>query len=159
MTSQEIGRLLSQKVKLVRVEFGLSQEKMAGLLGLSKKTLIQVEKGRSPLTWSAAVTLCALFDKSEVLRSALGDVPLEVIRAVVFLPDRHRSWTMGGRIWWREVRSCGGFRLQQNLVSGHYRILDSRDRRWHSTFELSDAQDLLDSLVQPEKGEANCLQQ
>ena len=37
------------RVKLVRAEFDLTQEKMALLLGLSKKTLVEIEKGRASL--------------------------------------------------------------------------------------------------------------
>ena len=43
--------------------------------------------------------------------------------------------TMGGKIWWKEIEYRGDFRLQQNLISNHYRILDQYDYRWHSSFD------------------------
>lgn len=149
MTSQELGALLSQQERLVRAEYSLSQEKMADLLGLSKKTLIQVEKGRSFLSWSSAVALCALFRESAVLRSALGDEPMEVIRIVAFSGlTEPKGRTMGGQIWWRDLRCSGGFRLQQNLVSGHYRILDEENRRWFSSFDPEQTQERFITLTQ-----------
>ncbi len=150
MTAKEIAGLLSQRVKGVRAEFNLSQEKMANLLGLSKKTLIQVEKGRIPLQWSAAVALCALFNHSQELCTALGDEPLEVVKAAVF--PRSSFPTMGGKIWWRKVTGQGGFCVQQNLVSGHYRILDRGNRRWYCSFDLAETQEHLQSLIQLAQG-------
>ena len=41
--------LMNHQLKLVRTEYGLTQEAMARALGLSKKTLVEIEKGRSSL--------------------------------------------------------------------------------------------------------------
>ena len=72
------------RVKLVRAEFDLTQEKMALLLGLSKKTLVEIEKGRSSLGWTGAVALCTIFSSSEVLQNAFGgDLP-GLIQALAF---------------------------------------------------------------------------
>lgn len=43
--------LMNHQLKLVRTEYGLTQEAMARALGLSKKTLVEIEKGRSSLGW------------------------------------------------------------------------------------------------------------
>ncbi|MDR1431401.1 MAG: helix-turn-helix domain-containing protein, partial [Propionibacteriaceae bacterium] len=40
------------KVKLVRVEYGLTQDTMSHILGISKKTLVDIEKGRRSLGWT-----------------------------------------------------------------------------------------------------------
>lgn len=160
MTAEAIAGQISCLVKLVRGEYDLSQEKMAGLLGLSKKTLIQVEKGRRPMQWSAVVTLCALFNDSNVLSGALGDWPLEVVKAAIFPTTRFYPRTMGGKIWWRELSHRAGFRLQQNLVSGHFRIIDKRNQRWFSSFDLKENQKHLESLASlTEGGIDTCLQQ
>ena len=63
---------IDQKLKLIRTEYGLTQEKMADILGISKKTLVEIEKGRRSLGWSGAVTLTALFADSEILQNAYG---------------------------------------------------------------------------------------
>jgi len=155
MNCEDLTNLLAPRVKLVRAEFDLSQARMAALLGLSKKTLIQVEKGRSPMGWATAVTLCALFNESEVLRSALGDEPLEVIRSLVFSQLKPQGRTMKGKIWWRDLRSSRGFRLQKNLVSGHYRILDGSNHRWSSSFDREYAEKQFQGLAKL-GGEKGC---
>ena len=66
MDRNEFIRKADEKLKLVRTEYGYNQEKMADILGLSKKTLVQIEKGRSSLGWSGAVVLCTIFERSEV---------------------------------------------------------------------------------------------
>lgn len=125
------------RVKLVRAEFDLTQEKMALLLGLSKKTLVEIEKGRSSLGWTGAVALCTIFSSSEVLQNAFGgDLP-GLIQALAFreLPIRPQK-AMGGKVWWRTVRTGPGWRVQQNYISQHYRILDDGDHRLFSSFEM-----------------------
>ena len=136
MQKDELIQILSKKIKLVRTEMNYSQDLMAEVLGISKKTLIQIEKGRILASWTVIAALCALFRESEVIRSILGEDPLEILQVV-----GHRSYetpkerTLGGKIWWVEVEALGKFRLQQNLISGHYRILDDENRRWVSSFD------------------------
>ena len=44
--------------------------------------------------------------------------------------------TMGGRVWWREIWKEKGYRIQQNVVSGHFRLLDRENRRLMASFTL-----------------------
>lgn len=37
--------------------------------------------------------------------------------------------TMGGEVWWRDLVEAEGWRLQQNSVTKHCRILDPNDVR------------------------------
>ncbi len=84
MNRYELKKLVSQKLKLVRVEAGFTQEQMSHMIGISKKTLVQIEKGRLVTGWTAVVAVCALFSESQVLNSALDGNPLEVVnRAAV----------------------------------------------------------------------------
>lgn len=46
MDKQEFIELVNSKLTLIRVENDLSQEKMSEVIGLSKKTLVEIEKGR-----------------------------------------------------------------------------------------------------------------
>lgn len=48
-----------------------------------------------------------------------------------FLPERPniKFPTMGGEVFWDDLDSRGGYRLQQNKVTGHCRILDDNDER------------------------------
>ena len=37
--------------------------------------------------------------------------------------------TMGGHVWWKDLASYNGMRLQQNHITKHCRLLDKNDRR------------------------------
>ena len=129
-------------LKLVRTEYNFTQEKMALLVGISKKTLVEIEKGRSSLGWTGAVTVCTLFSDSRVLQSTFGGELSDMLKALAFqgLPTAPRP-TMGGRVWWQEIRGENGWRIQQNLVSQHYRILDGNDNRLFSSFDLREIEE------------------
>ncbi|KXZ38947.1 DNA-binding transcriptional regulator, XRE-family HTH domain [Alkalithermobacter thermoalcaliphilus JW-YL-7 = DSM 7308] len=136
MNKEQVTSIISRKLKLVRCEYGYSQEKLSELLGISKKTLIQVEKERVELSWTACIALCTLFRDSEILRMTFGEDPVKFIQIValgkIYFP---KNKTMGGRVWWKEIKSEGMFKIQQNIISNHYRIIDDKNNRWFSSFD------------------------
>ncbi|KGX84675.1 XRE family transcriptional regulator [Pontibacillus marinus BH030004 = DSM 16465] len=147
MDQQMIVEQLSSKLKLVRVEKGYTQDRMAVILGISKKTLVQIEKGRTEAGWTTMVAMCALFRDSEVIQNTLGADPIEVVETVAHEHvDRPRQRTMGGKVWWAKVEERGGFTLQQNVISQHYRIIDDQFYRYFSTFDQGEAQEKLKEL-------------
>ena len=139
MNREEFINKCNDKLRIVRAEYEISQEKMAWLLGLSKKTIVEIEKGRSSLGWSGAVTFSTIFADSEILASTFGDRPEELINLIAFegFPTRLPK-TMGGKLWWKELESLNGFKIQQNLVSGHFRILNPENRLICSSFNLEE---------------------
>ena len=139
MTRESFIAELDRQVKLVRTEYGFTQDVMAKVLGISKKTLVEIEKGRTSLGWTGAVALCAIFSDSQVLSSLLGGEAGDMIRALAF-QDLHPRYprTMGGRVWWRFVETVGPYIIQQNLISQHYRALDRQDERVCSSFDLEE---------------------
>ena len=137
MTREEFVFEMDRQVKLVRTEYGFTQEAMSKALGLSKKTLVEIEKGRSSLGWMGSVAFSAIFSGSQVLSGVLGGEAEDLVLALSFedlTPIYPR--TMGGRVWWRTLETCGEFRIQQNIISQHYRALDGQDGRICSSFEL-----------------------
>lgn len=148
MERRNVIRDVSQRIKLVRVEMNHSQEQMSEILGLSKKTLVEIEKGRKNASWAVVVAVCALFPESEVIRGYMGEDPLAVLRVItrqsIYTP---KIRTMGGRVWWKELEAKGSFRIQQNLISGHYRILDDDNYLWLSTFSKEAAVKCLTELT------------
>ena len=60
MNRVEFINKASEKLKMIRMESDFTQDKMAEILGISKKTLVQIEKGRSTFGWAGAVT-CVQF--------------------------------------------------------------------------------------------------
>lgn len=145
MNKDEVVQIIAKKMKLVRTEHNYTQEEMAEILGLSKKTLVQIEKERILPSWTTVVAICALFQSSEVLESVFGGSALEVIQTIAHHKMEYKKEkTMGGHIWWKEIEKRGAFCLQQNIVSQHYRILDDENCRWFSTFHKEEA---LEKLV------------
>ncbi|MBT2668782.1 hypothetical protein J7J00_25590 [Bacillus sp. ISL-4] len=65
------------------------------------------------------------------------DNPVDFVQLIVCKNGgTPKEKTMGG-IWWKEVEYRGDFRLQQNLISNHYRILDQYGYRFNKEESLS----------------------
>jgi len=136
VTRDEIIMQVSEKLRLIRTEAGYTQDKMADIIGVSKKTLVQIEKGRVLANWSTVVSICALFRETEIVIFLFGNEPLEVLETVALNGiDLRKTKTLGGRIWWRVLSQKNGYILQQNILSKHFRILDERNYRIFSSFD------------------------
>ena len=108
MNKEQLIELISGKIRLIRLEKGYSQEKMADIMGISKKTLIQIEKGRTLSGWTNVIAVCALFRDSEILRSASGDEPLEIVETIAHNGiDRPRDRSMGGEFGGKKLKLKG----------------------------------------------------
>ncbi|MFC0523113.1 helix-turn-helix transcriptional regulator [Pontibacillus salicampi] len=152
MDKQALIQQLSTKMKLVRVEKGYTQDRMAAILGLSKKTLVQIEKGRIDAGWTTIVAMCALFRDSEVIQNSIGADPIEVLETIVHQHvDRPKEKTLGGKVWWQHIQTEKGFSIQQNVLSQHYRIIDEAYYRYFSTFDLREAEEKMKELIQQTK--------
>lgn len=102
MNKKDFVKLVDEKLKLIRTEYGLTQDKMAAILGISKKTLIEIEKNRKSLGWTGSVALASIFSDSTILRDAIGGDVSGIIIAIAFRDvdvDYPKTW--GGKVWWR----------------------------------------------------------
>ncbi|MEO4052356.1 helix-turn-helix domain-containing protein [Solibacillus sp. CAU 1738] len=136
MNREDVILIISEKLKLVRTENDFTQDKMAEILGISKKTLVQIEKGRISAGWTTSVAVCALFRESTILQHTFGGDPMDVIELTAHnVIIRPKEKTMGGYIWWRNVEERDGYKLQQNVLSHHFRILDEEKFRLFSSFD------------------------
>lgn len=148
MNKETVIDLISKNVRLIRLDRGYSQEKMATVLGISKKTLVQVEKERTSIGWTNAVVVCALFKDSQILKHILGEEPFEVIETLAHDGmNTPKVKTLGGKMFWNEIAKKGKFRVQQNMISQHFRILDDSEYRWYSTFEEEDVMNRFHELT------------
>lgn len=149
MTRDEFIAAVNSTLKLVRTEYGLTQDKMAVILGISKKTLVESEKGRRSLGWTETVALCSIFCRSTILQNTFGGDPNDVVSALAF-KDTEITYpaTMGGKIWWKTVKEKDGYKIQQNLISNHFRLLDGSDRRMISSFDLQEVEEYLNLVDQ-----------
>ncbi|MEK5109580.1 helix-turn-helix domain-containing protein [Cytobacillus sp. FSL K6-0129] len=149
MTRDEIILKVSEKMRLIRTEAGYTQDKMAEIVGVSKKTLVQIEKGRANAGWSTVVAVCALFRETETVRFLFGNEPLEVIETVVREGiDFRKEKTLGGKIWWKEIQNKSGYVLQQNIISQHYRIIDEEHFRIYSSFDETSARERFAEVIE-----------
>lgn len=149
VNQESIIKQISPKIKLVRVEKNYTQDEMANILGISKKTLVQIEKNRAVPTWSIVVTICALFRDSDVIQGVLGDDPLEVLETMAHdTIDRPKDKTLGGKVWWTNIAESNRFVMQQNLISKHYRIIDEQHYRWFSTTDRDEAEQRFKELAE-----------
>lgn len=148
MTREDFIKKIDEKVRLIRNEKGYTQDKMADILGISKKTLIQVEKGRGSLGWAVAIAVCSIFKDSEILQLTFGGDTEDIILSLAFMNyEKKYEPTFGGKIWWQDIENKNGYKIQQNIISKHYRVLDDRDRRVCSSFELDYVQKRLQELT------------
>lgn len=110
MNKETVIDLISKNVRLIRLERGYSQEKMATVLGISKKTLVQVEKERTSIGWTNAVVVCALFKDSPILKHILGEEPFEVIETLAHDGmNTPKVKTLGGKMFWNEIAKKENF--------------------------------------------------
>ena len=71
MDKEYVVQLISLRIRMIRLEKGYSQDKMASIMGISKKTLVQIEKERVLASWANVIAVCALFRDSEILQAVL----------------------------------------------------------------------------------------
>ncbi len=72
----------------------------------------------------------------------------EIVKILAFTNQKNNSQkTLGGKVWWKQIQEKGDCRLQQNLISQHYRILDKHDYRWFNSFDIEEALDQLYKLT------------
>ena len=149
MDKLQFVQLMDGKLKLIRTEYGLSQDKMSGILGISKKTIIEIEKSRKSLGWTNSVALASIFSDSTILRNAIGGDISGLIIAVAFKDmeiDYPKTW--GGSILWSTKTEKNGYRIQQNMFSRHYRLLNPENRRMYVSFNFDEIEDILEKLIE-----------
>lgn len=64
-----------------------------------------------------------------------GGDPQDIILSLAFTAYESNEKTMGGKLWWINLESTNQFRIQQNIISRHFRILDGQDRRICSSLD------------------------
>lgn len=146
MKRDEFIKLVDSKVKLIRNEHNFTQDKMAEIIGISKKTLVQIEKGRSSLGWMGAVCVCSIFKDSEIVQMMFGGNPDEIILSLAFTNYGNYQSTLGGKVWWKDIKNKGKYRIQENIITKHYRILDDADKRICSSFDMEYMEKRLNEL-------------
>ncbi|MCL1841017.1 MAG: helix-turn-helix domain-containing protein [Propionibacteriaceae bacterium] len=126
------------RLRLVRTEATLTQEEMAYALGISKKTLVDIEKGRRSLGWTGAVAMCAVFPTSEVIAAVFGGPPADMIPVLAHAGQPAAHPEAAGNPWWEIVADNGSFIIEQNTISQHYRLLTKERVKVAASFDIDD---------------------
>ena len=50
--------------------------------------------------------------------------------------EEKNEHTLGGVLWWSVIKNTEDYKVQQNIISKHFRILDIQNRRICSSFDL-----------------------
>src|SRR5699024_1012665 len=124
MDKQTFTTIIQTKFKMVRIEAGYTQDTMANTVGLSKKTLVQIEKERVLPNWTTCVSICALFRDSDVLNTTFGCDPLDVFQITTRDHDAHTYQDNTSDIYWNTGDAKTGYILQSNKQSGFSRVLN-----------------------------------
>ncbi len=152
MEKKQFVELMDEKLKLIRTEYGLTQDKMAIILGISKKTLIEVEKNRKSLGWTGSVALASIFSDSTILHDAVGGDMSGIIIALAFKDvDVNYPKTWGGKVWWKTISENKGYRIQQNLFSRHYRLLNHENHRIYASFNIEETEEVMNKILSPDR--------
>lgn len=149
MDRDEFIKKMDAHLKLIRNEKDFTQDRMAEMIGISKKTLVQIEKGRASLGWTGAVAVSSIFKDSKIIQMLFGGDPQDLIFSLAFKNyEKSYESTLGGKVWWRDIDIRENFKIQQNLISNHYRILDKQNRRVCSSFDIEYIRKRLDELCE-----------
>lgn len=148
LNRQEFVEICDTKLKLVRTEYSFTQEKMALIIGISKKTLVEIEKGRSSLGWTGSIALASIFGESDIISSSFGGNPNYIIRDLAFEGSKVQYHKVSNsKIWWQKVSENDIYQIQQNIISQHYRLVTKDGRRIASSFNIEDLEDMLDNKI------------
>ena len=156
MTKETFIHTVSNNIRRIRHEFHWSQDRFSEMIGITKKTLVQIEKERVLASWSVSVTTVLLFENSETIKDNFGENPRTVIEEILYqgvlIP---KNQTMGGKFFWSDVFTQSGFVIQKNLFSNHYRLIDGYGKRYLSGFNYLLIKKGLEHIIQEVKDEKN----
>ncbi|WP_051189121.1 helix-turn-helix transcriptional regulator [Halalkalibacillus halophilus] len=126
MNEKTVSVAVSSKIKLVRVDLQYTQEEMANMIGISKKTLIQIEKRRQVANWSIVVTFVSLFNDHPIVQHALGEFnPIELIQLITRDEINFENKEVNPNVmYWNHIKEKQGYRLEQNHLNQTYRVVD-----------------------------------
>lgn len=133
MDRKAFTRVIQSKFKIVRTEAGYTQDSMSQTVGLSKKTLVQIEKERIIPNWTTCVSICALFRDSDTLTSTFGGDPLELAQVLsrgnAYYPDYKKE-----SLYWEDIEEKDGWKLQKNKMNDLHRVLNPDNRPVHASY-------------------------
>lgn len=133
MDKKAFTKVIQEKFKIVRTEAGYTQDSMSQTVGLSKKTLVQIEKERIVPNWTTCVSICALFRDSDILTSTFGGDPLELAQ-VLSRGNAHYPQYNKEMLYWEKLEEKDGWRLEKNKMNDLYRVVNADNLAEHASY-------------------------
>lgn len=79
-----------------------------------------------------------------------GDDINEIIKTITFTHYNNSfAKTLGEELWWRQIRELNGYKIQQDILSQHYRILSEENHGIYSSFELDEIEKRFIEVTKP----------
>lgn len=75
MQDEFIARMI-KNLPVLRVSVDLTQEQLGAKLGVSRQTIVAIENGKSPLTWSLYLAMVCVFGLYEESRNLIEKLEL-----------------------------------------------------------------------------------
>lgn len=156
ITKQDLVSKISKSLKLLRAEYGYSQLEMATSIGLSKKTLIQIEKDRMVLSWGATCAVCAVFRGSKMLQMELGEDPVNLVETLAH--DNLQMYTetvSRNYVFWDVILDNGEYILAKNILTDHYKITTHNGKKLSSSFDENKITIEYEKIIKENKNESH----
>ena len=151
ITKKEFIKKINLIAKDIRKEYNLTQDEMSEIIGISKKTLVQSEKGRRSLGWTECLAIITIFCRSQILQDSLGGDPREIVQALAFENSKiSYPLVKPESYWWSDLSKKEGFKIQQNIINKHYRLITSKNELIISSFDYEEIIDYLNILLKKE---------
>lgn len=76
-------KLLQNNLSSLRAKIGISQEELAGVIGVSRQTYYPIESGKKRMTWGMFLALIFMFDSIKETSEMLEDLRIYPIDLVM----------------------------------------------------------------------------
>ncbi|MFK5884105.1 MAG: hypothetical protein QM489_07205 [Candidatus Izemoplasma sp.] len=138
INKSEFCKTIHLMIMEIRLEYNLSQTVMANMIGVSKKTYIQLEKQRIILKWSEAVTISTIFKDSKTIVNVFGDDIISIIHLISFEKPIFEYQNNANTSKMIMINKENKFLLQQDKISKLYRITDQTKLLVYISFSETD---------------------
>ncbi len=156
ITKQDLVSKISASLKLLRAEYGYSQLEMAASIGLSKKTLIQIEKDRMVLGWSATCAVCAVYRGSKLLQMELGEDPVNLIETLAHENlQMYADTASRNYVFWDVIQDNGEYILAKNILTDHFKITSLAGKKLRASFDETKIKSEYEKIIKEKANESH----
>ena len=147
MSKRDFCKIIHQELHEIREEYNLSQMAFASMMGVSKKTYIQLEKKRIVLKWSEAVTVASIFNDSIAIKRHYGDDVISIIQLHTFDQSIVSMNGYQSNDAHDIVMNSDDYSLIRIKVSNLFKIIDNFDKSLYASFSERDIIEKFNEII------------